>query len=105
MIDPTIGPCGVIAIWISARGDVIATAADFEQQAFGGFDLWHTQRHRAKQRVIQLAIDAYCSPDFAEAIDGYLAEQISLALRKKGHKITCQAIGYPDDVAEEVSRC
>lgn len=97
-------PKGVLAIWTSPDGDVIATAADFDRGGYGGFKLWEAQRMRARNSVMHRAVRAYCSDRVTDAIDTYIVEQIAGAMGKKGHKITCRAVGWPDDVAEEVKR-
>jgi len=97
-------PQGVIAIMTTPEGHVIATAADFDRQSYGGFKLWEAQRMRAKKQAIYATIRAYCSDAIVEAIDSYLSEQIGEALRRKGHTLTLRAIGYPEDVTAEVQR-
>jgi phage gp46-like protein len=97
-------PCGIIAIMTNSSGDVIATAADFERQAPGGFKLWEGQRQRACQQVKWAAVRAYCSDVVTQAISSYVSSQIADELLRKGHKLTCRAVGYPDDVAAEVNR-
>ena len=99
-------PQGVIAIMTNSTGDVIATAADFERQSPGGMKLWEGQRHRARQAVKWRTVRAYCSNVMVDVISSYLKEQIAeeLCSKKGGHKITCRAIGYPEDVTAEVGR-
>lgn len=97
-------PCGIIAIMTNSTGDVIATAADFERQAPGGFKLWEGQRQRACRQVKWATVRAYCGPVVSEAVGSYLASQIADELLRKGHKLTCRAVGYPDEVAVEVRR-
>lgn len=100
-------PRGVIAIMTSPTGDVIATAADFDRQGYGGFKLWEAQKIRARQQVQWAAVRAYCSNVVTDAITSYVSTQIADELCQKergGHKITYRAIGYPEDVAAEVER-
>lgn len=97
-------PCGVIAIFTSPEGDVIATAADFNRSGYGGFKLWEAQLQRARQAVKWKAVDAYCSSVVTESLSGYLREQVADALVGKGHKISIRAVGYSDEIAAEVKR-
>jgi hypothetical protein len=97
-------PQGIIAIMTSPGGDVIATAADFNRSGYGGYKLWEAQRSRAQQAVKWKAVRAYCSTVMADALSSYLLEQISDQLCQKGHKITVRAIGYSEEIANEVAR-
>ena len=99
-------PQGVIAIMTNSTGDVIATAADFERQGYGGFKLWEAQKHRVREQVRWAAVRAYCSSVLVNAISSYTSTQIGdeLCQKKGGHKITYRAIGYPDDVKQGVER-
>lgn len=95
-------PKGVVAIWISPDGHVIATKADFERQSFGGFKLHVAQAMRAEKFVQWAAVKAYSSPAMADCLGGYLLEQIAAELRRKGHRVVLRAIGYDDKAAEVV---
>lgn len=97
-------PQGIIAIMTSPDGHVIATAADFNRSGIGGCKLWEAQLWRARDVVRWKAVRAYTSPVMANALDNYLCEQIANAMCSKGHKISCRAIGYEDEIAEEVKR-
>lgn len=97
-------PRGVIAIMTSPTGDVIATHADFERSAPGGCELWEGQKWRAKEQVKWATVRAYCGDVMVSSISSYTSTKIAEELCQKGHKITCRAIGYPEDIAAEVER-
>lgn len=97
-------PQGIIAIMTAPDGSVIATATDFNRSGIGGCHLWEAQMWRARDAVKWKAVRAYSSTIMADALSNYLCTSIAEALCQKGHKITCRAIGYDDDVAAEVSR-
>lgn len=97
-------PKGVIAIWTDAAGEVIATVADFDRSGYGGFKLWEAQRMRSESQVKAAAIRAYCSPAVTDALSNYLYDQISREMLQRGHKLNCVAVGWPEDVAAEISR-
>ena len=97
-------PQGIIAILTAPTGEVIATATDFNRSGMGGCKLWEAQMWRARDAVKKKAIDAYSSPVIVEALSGYLLDQVAEALCRKGHKITIRAIGWGDDVGEEMRR-
>jgi len=97
-------PYGVLAIMTSPDGRVIATAADFERQAPGGYKLWEAQYHRAREQVKWATVRAYCSNVVVEAIGSYLSTQIADELCRKGHRITTKAIGWDGDELEEIER-
>ena len=97
-------PQGIIAIMTAPDGDVIATATDFNRSGMGGCKLWEAQMWRARDAVKWKAVRAYSSTILADALSNYLCTSIAESLCRKGHKITCRAIGYDDDVAAEVRR-
>lgn len=97
-------PKGVIAIWTSPDGDVVATNADFDRSSYGGFKLWEAQRMRARRAVQRDAVDRYAGPAIAACLSNYLFEQIAEAMRGKGHKITCRSVGYDDEIREAIER-
>jgi hypothetical protein len=97
-------PCGVIAIFTSADGDVIATASDFNRSGYGGFKIWEAQRSRACQAVKWKAVQAYCSTAVSDALSSYLCEQVADALISKGHKLSVRAVGYSEEIAADVKR-
>lgn len=104
MSGPSEEPQGIVAIMTAPDGDVIATATDFDRSGMGGCKLWEAQMWRARDQVKWKAVRAYSSNVLCDALSGYLCSSIADALIAKGHKITCLAIGYPDDVAHEVKR-
>lgn len=97
-------PQGIIAIMTAPDGDVIATATDFNRSGMGGCKLWEAQMWRARDAVKWKVVRAYCSTALADALSNYLCSSIADALCQKGHKITCRAIGYDDEIAAEVRR-
>lgn len=97
-------PCGVIAIMTNSTGDVIATAADFERQGYGGFKLWEAQRMRACDQAKWATVRAYCSDAVVKAISSYVMTQIADELISKGHKLNVRAVGYSDEIAADVRR-
>lgn len=90
-------PKGVVAIWTSPDGDVIATAADFDRSGYGGFKLWEAQRMRARDAVRRRAVEAYCSTALTDCLSSYLFQQIGEEMNRKGHKITARSVGYDDE--------
>lgn len=97
-------PRGVIAIMTTPDGSVIATHADFNLSAPGGYQLWEGQKWRAREQVKWATVRAYCSDVVVSAISSYTSTKIADELCQKGHRITYRAIGYPEDVAAEVER-
>lgn len=95
-------PQGVLAIWTDPEGRVIATHADFERSAPGGFDLHDAQRMRATDAVRPGVVQAYCSPIVAKALRTHTVYSIIDDLLRAGHRLTFRVIGYPDDIAREV---
>jgi hypothetical protein len=95
---------GVLAIMTAPDGRVIATAADFERQAPGGYKLWEAQRYRARQQVKWATVRAYSSEVLVQAISDHMSEQIAAALCQKGHRLTIKAIGWDGEAAAEVER-
>lgn len=105
--EKKIEPQGVIAIMTRSDGYVIATAADFERQGYGGFKLWEAQRIRAERDVKFKAVRAYCSDFLYNALDSYTVERMAedMCQRERGkHKITLRSVGYPDDIKEAIER-
>lgn len=100
-------PQGVIAIVTSPRGDVIATAADFQRSGYGGFKLWEAQKMRARDSARRETIRRYSSPLLSDALDGYAVDVICQRLfsgAPASHKITFRAVGYDDETADAVER-
>lgn len=104
MSDGKNDPCGVLCIMTRSDGHVVATASDFERQAPGGFKPWEGQLYRAREQVKLATVRAYCSDFVVNAISSYVSTQIADELCRKGHKITCRAIGYDDEITAEVAR-
>lgn len=107
MTEQKTEPKGVIAIVTTPRGDVIATAADFERSGYGGFKLWEAQKMRARDNVRRETIRRYSSAALSDALDGYAVDVICerLFTRADGsHKITYRAVGYDDDTADAIER-
>lgn len=99
----------MMAIVTSPDGDVIATVADFARDGYGGFKLWEAQCHRVRRNVLWAVVRAYSSPALVNCLSDYLVEQIGRELlggrRDKGkHKLMLRAIGWPDDVREEIEQ-
>ena len=98
-------PRGVIAIITSPAGDVITTASDFNRSGAGGYKLWEAQRYRAVQQAKYAVVRAYASSVLIDALDSYVVEQIADSLLRKGkHKLSLRAVGWPDDVDQELRR-
>jgi hypothetical protein len=97
-------PHGVLAIMTSPNGHVIATSADFQRQAPGGYKLWEAQCARAREQVKWAAVRAYCSDVVVEAISSYVSTQIADELCLKGHRITLKAIGWDGDERAEIEK-
>ncbi len=89
---------GTIAIFVNPRGDVIATACDFEKSGFGGFTLERAQEIRCKNQINREVVAAYSSPDLADNIDSYTCERIVEDLLRKGFKLQYKHIkATPDE--------
>jgi hypothetical protein len=102
--QPAKEPQGIVAIFTAPGGDVIATATDFNRSGMGGCKLWEAQMWRVRDAVKWKAVRAYSSTIMADALSGYLCQQIAEALCSKGHKITLRAVGYSEEIAAEVAR-
>ncbi len=103
--EKTTEPQGVIAIMTAPDGYVIATHADFERQSYGGFKLWDAQRMRTGEAVKRKAVRAYCSDHLVKALEAYTIDRMAEDLIQRGkYRVTYRAIGYPEDVADAVSR-
>lgn len=88
-------PAGVIAIFTSPEGDVIASESDFEQSSHAGFRLIEAQRMRANRALDWAVIRAYCSERIQPAISDHYAHEIVRNLERKGWKRTIIPVGHP----------
>lgn len=61
-------PRGVVAVFANERGDVIASASNFDRQGVAGFQIQEHQRRRAKQELARAVAEAYCSSDYVRAM-------------------------------------
>ena len=89
---------GVVGILTDDRGNVMATACDFDRDRPGGFDLYEAQRLRASRRLASTAFVVLCHPHIAEVVPSHRAEQIILSLcDKKGWKQTFMEAAAPTE--------
>ncbi len=88
---------GTIAIFVNPRGDVIATACDFEKSGFGGFTLEQAQKIRCRNRINREIVSAYASPDLADNIESYTCERIVDDLMRKGFKLIYKRVKDSSD--------
>lgn len=96
---------GVIAIFVSPEHGVMAVGTDFGEERPGGFEKHEAQRRRANESAAANLVSAYCGWVIAPVLDAYLRSQIIEQLRNKaGGKFIYHAIGYPDDITEEIER-
>lgn len=90
-IDPM--PKGVVAIFVSPDGRVVASGTDFDVDRPGGYKLQDAQRVRAERRLARAVVDAYCSSTVTEALSEYDREQM---MRKLPGKIAFVYIGQEE---------
>jgi hypothetical protein len=104
--EPLSEPQGVIAIATSPTGHVVAVAHDFGLGGAAGFKQHKRQIMVARARLYRAIVHAYCSSALTGALDEYTIERVAQDLfsEKGGHRITWRAIGYPDEIAEEIER-
>jgi hypothetical protein len=102
--EKKIEPQGIIAIITTPEGSVAATSADFDRSGYGGFKLWEAQRMRAGDSVKRQAVRAYIGEFVGQHLHSYTVDKIIEDLVKGKWRVTYRAIGYPDDVADEVAR-
>lgn len=103
-MSETSEPQGVIAIATSPSGYVMAVAHDFGFGPAAGFKQHKQQMMRARARLYRAIVHTYCSDALTKALDEYTIERMAgdLFAEKGGHRITWRAIGYPDDITQEI---
>lgn len=79
---------GIVAIIHAPDGSPVAWAADFAAGEDEG------REYRAKLRLKDNLVRAYCPPTFADAMDGYAREVIWRRLIESGHKLTIIPVGH-----------
>lgn len=94
MAEKSIVPPGVVGIFTSKDGHVIANASDFERSKAGGTTLREGQEYRVRYQLAFAVLRAYCSPDIAEVFEAYEASQVMHKMVKKGAKVTFIPIGH-----------
>lgn len=87
-------PRGVVAIWFSSDGEVLATATDFDTQKPAGFTLVEAQELRVRARICRAIVDDCCPPFIAEHIPGRTLEKIAAAMLDGGHRVAIERIGH-----------
>jgi len=86
-------PKGVVGVFVSPKGDVIASVAVFERVS-GATSLLNGQHMLAEGRLAYAVTKAYCAPDFANAIGDYDREKIMRDMRGSGFKAVYSPIGH-----------
>lgn len=82
MSEPQIS--GVVAVFISPDGRVVAEVTDFERSGYGGFTLEEAQRIRCKRALNRAVVSRFASDPLANAISEYSAESIVSEMVDKG---------------------
>lgn len=66
---------GVVAVYV-VDDSVIASATDCIDQKVSGFDLFDSQKMRARDALYREVIDVYCSPIINKALENYACRTI-----------------------------
>lgn len=82
-------PKGVVGVFISPQGDVVASVSVFERCG--------SQKSLASMRLAYEVAKAYCSPVFVNAMSEYDREKIVGSMRRSGFKEKYILIGYDDE--------
>jgi hypothetical protein len=91
---------GIVMVLIAPDGRAVANATSFETSTPGGFSLRQAQELRAQRALAAAAINAFCSPVIAEAMDEFDREEVLRALvSRKGYRIETIAVGHDDEEA------
>ena len=89
-----ITPKGIVGIFTTPKGEVIASVTVFEQAHPGGWRLIEAQKSLAARRLALAVARAYCAPDYADATSEYDREKTMNTLRGKGFKASYIPVGY-----------
>jgi hypothetical protein len=89
-------PHGIVAVFITPEGRVIAHAASFEPGAPAGFSQQEFQTIRARRSLSLETVRALSGDDIGNAIDEHTAGRITETLLSKGFKQHFIPIGYDE---------
>ena len=89
-------PKGVIGIFTSKNGDVIATSPVFEMVKPGGWTLVDSQRVLAQRRLAYEVAKSFCSSVYADAMEEYDREKTMKALQSKGYTALYITVGHEE---------
>lgn len=88
-------PSGVVALFISKDGRVLANASDFNSSGYGGFSLRQAQEIRVKHSLAHEVMEKLSSPLICEAIDTYDAQKIMDSMCSRcGCRVEMVAVGH-----------
>ena len=88
---------GVVAIYTSKEGAVIASVSDFDRSGYGGFSLLEGQTMRAKRALSHAVIHAYCSEVLSRVMETYDCERLLDRMVRDGAHITIVPVGQKDE--------
>ena len=89
-------PQGVISLFLSQDGRVVAHTADFHPDHPGGFTTQEAQRIRSRDALYRAVMRTMCNWDLADACDQYACEKVVKCLLEKGYRMEYISIGHDE---------
>lgn len=89
-------PKGIIGVFTSPCGEVVASVSVFEQTRSCGITLLEAQKLLARRRLAFELAKSYCARVYAENLDDYVREKIMNAMQCKGFKATYIPVGHEE---------
>jgi hypothetical protein len=77
---------GVVMIFVSPEGRVLAHAADFGQERLGGYTVEEAQSMRCRRELEVAAFRALASQILVDGTDDHIRERVLAKLEPKGYR-------------------